>query len=168
LPRTSAADDGYTLVELVIVMGIMAILSFAILGVFVSTQRADTFARERSESLDEMRITLTRMTKDIRQASDVRSATPASRIEMDTYVNGVERVVVYEATGATVTRSEDGSTPVVIQNDVASSSLFTYEPSLADAAIVKIVLSVEPERLPDTTLVLESRVRLRNVARSGA
>lgn len=155
-------------------MGLLMLVVGSLLTVFESVQRSATFAQERSEALDEMRLTLDRMTKEIRQATWISpdaTKTNASRLEMCTYVLGVTKRVIYQASttaaGTGLTRSEapcseGGGSPVVVQKELTTTSVFTYVDSIADVSVVELDLSVRPARRPDTVLVLTSQVRLRN------
>lgn len=143
-------------------IGLLLLVVGSLLTVFASVQRSATFVQARSETLDGMRLAVDRMTKEIRQATSINEASTASRLEMDTYVLGTSRHIVYEATGTQITRSVDGGSSTVLQGELATSSVFTYTPSTSDVKVVTVTLSVRPVRRPDTTLVLTSEARLRN------
>ncbi len=161
--RISARDDGFTLVELVFTAGLLLVVLGSILGVFQVVQRQTAFVKERSEALDSMRIAIDRMTKEIRQASLVEADSTPGRLEMTTYVLGVQKTIVYEVTGENLTRSVDGSSPAVLQEDLVDPNVFTYTGD--DGGVIQVValaLNVHPPRNPETTLVLTSEVRIRN------
>jgi hypothetical protein len=134
----------------------------SLLTIFESVQRSAAFTENRSETLDSMRLTLDQMTKEIRQATSVSSTSTASRLEMDTYILGVTKQIVYEASGSELTRSVSGGTPVVMQDHVTSTDVFTYTDSVFSVQVVGLTLSVHPKLAPDTILVLTSEASLRN------
>ncbi|MGH2786141.1 MAG: PilW family protein [Actinomycetota bacterium] len=145
----------------------MLVVIGSIMGVFQVVQRQSAYVKDRSETLDTMRIAVDRMTKEIRQARVVEpdGTAPATRFEMTTFLLGVEADIVYAVVGETLTRSVDGGTPVVLQDALATSDLFTYTSDTEGIVqVVSFSLQVHPPRSPDTTLVLTSEVRLRNKA----
>jgi Tfp pilus assembly protein PilW len=152
-------------VELVTTMGLLLVVLASILRVFESVNRSAALVRERSETLDSMRLALDRMTKEIRQARLVTpdAAAPATALTMQTYVLGQLRTIRYAASGQRLTRSVDGGAAVPIQDNLSSTSLFAYTTDAVGVVqVVTITLRVHPARRPDTTLVLTSEVRLRN------
>jgi type II secretory pathway component PulJ len=160
--KTSAREGGFTIIELSITMGILLIVMGALLSVFAAAQRTQSFATNRSETLDEMRLTMAQMTKDIRQATLIAASSGPSRIEMDAYVLGVTQHVIYEATGTSLTRSIGSTTEVLLQTRLVSTSVFTYTPAVTGAQVVAITLQVSPRNAPNTVLELMSEIRLRN------
>ena len=166
--RISVRDEeGFTLLELVFSVSILLVVLGSILGVFQVVQRQSAYVKDRSETLDTMRIAVDRMTKEIRQARVVQpdGTAPASRFEMTTFLLGVEADIVYAVTGGSLTRSVNGGTADIVQKDLASTSLFTYTSDTSGVVqVVSFSLTVHPPRSPDTILVLNSEVRLRNKA----
>src|SRR5688500_18557559 len=61
-------EGGFTLLELVFSVSILLVVMGSILGVFGVVQRQSAYVKDRSETLDTMRIAVDRMTKEIRQA----------------------------------------------------------------------------------------------------
>lgn len=168
--RTSATEDGFTLVELSIASAILLVVVGAILGSLSSTQRSSQFVQERGRVLDEMRISMERMSKEIRQAEAIDAGSTASVLQIDTFVGGVSKTVVYEAEGTTLARSVVGEAGsyTLIEDELSSPSVFAYTlpesgSPVTDAKVIGITLTVEPEQLPETVLSLTSEVRLRNV-----
>lgn len=144
-------------------MSLLVIVLASIMGVFQVVQRQTAFVKDRSETLDEMRIAVDRMTKEIRQASIVQPDSTPSRLEMTTYVLGVQKEIVYQAVGEELTRSVDGGSEVVLQEDLTDVNVFSYTGDTGGVVqVVALTLNVHPERTPETTLVLTSEVRLRN------
>lgn len=144
-------------------MSLLLVVMGAILGIFQVVQRQTSFVKERSESLDTMRIAVDRMTKEIRQASIVETTSTAGHLEMTTYVLGIEKDIVYAVDGDLLTRSVGGGTPVVLQDDLVDGNIFTYTGDAGGVIqVVSLTLSVHPPRRPETTLVLTSEVRIRN------
>lgn len=162
LPKISAREDGFTVIELSITMGILLIVMGSLLSVFTAAQRTQSFASNRSETLDEMRLAMDQMTKDIRQATLIDATSGASRIEMDSYVLGVTQHVIYETSGSTVTRSIGSSTGIPLLTRLVSTPIFTYSPNVTGAQVVTVTLRVSPRNAPETVLELTSEIRVRN------
>jgi type II secretory pathway component PulJ len=165
-PRTSAAsraqsDDGYTLIEVMIVSALFLTVIGIVFSMLVSAQRSEALERGRGQTLDDMTVTMERMTKDLRQATSVVGTPTASHIEIMTYDNGVQEDVVYDASGAKLTRTTNGETSLV-QNGLVNTQLFTYVPSTTTPQDVQIALVVAPPNLPSTTVTLDGEVHLRN------
>jgi hypothetical protein len=81
---------------------------------------------------------------------------------MNTYILGVTKHIVYQATGTTLTRAIGTGPAVTVQTRLASTNLFTYTDSVSSVALVALTLEVNPLNRPNTTLVLTSEARLRN------
>jgi type II secretory pathway pseudopilin PulG len=160
--RISAAESGFSLIELVLTVTLLMLVMGSLLTIFESVQRSAAFTENRSETLDSMRLTLDQMTKEIRQATAVSANSSSSRLEMDTYILGVTKNVVYEATGTELTRSVSDGTPVVLQDHLTTTDVFTYTDSVFSVQVVGLSLSVQPRLAPDTVLVLTSEASLRN------
>jgi type II secretory pathway component PulJ len=144
-------------------VALLGVVLGGLLTVFESVQRSATFVQERSETLDQMRISLDQMTKEIRQAQQVKTTSTASRLEMTTYILGVQKSIVYEVSGSTLTKAVDAASPVSIQTQVASTNLFSYTVDASGVIqLVTLDLQVHPKRRPDTTILLQSEARLRN------
>lgn len=143
-------------------MALLLVVTGTILLAYESTQRSEAFVRGRTATLDEMRITMNRMTKDARQASAVDTSSTGSRLEMDTYILGEPATVVYAVAGTALTRQVGNEPATVLQENLASPAIFGYVPSVAATEVVTMTMLVHPPDQPDTTVSLTSEARLRN------
>jgi len=161
--RISAREEGFTLVELVIVTGLMLIVLTAILTAFSVIQRASVRESARSEESDSVRIAMERMTKEIRQAVDVRAGSSATFLDIDTYISGIETRVSYTASGTTLTRTSGSSTTTMLER-LSSTSVFSYDPDVSNPSVVTVTLGANPEyfKTDSTVITLTSEVKLRN------
>jgi type II secretory pathway pseudopilin PulG len=159
--RDDASERGTTLLELVVTVSLLGIVIGALLMSFLSMQKSESFAADRTNTLDDMRVSMSRLTREMRQGSDIVGTPTASNLTVDTYIDGAQHSVHYVASGTTLTRSVDGGAAIPLQRDLASTNVFTY--SDETPGIVTITLEVTPEKAPDTTVSLESEVRLRNM-----
>jgi prepilin-type N-terminal cleavage/methylation domain-containing protein len=167
-PRTSAADGGarergHTLIELVVTLSLLAVVAGTLAAAFVSFQRSEAYTQDRSQTLDEMRFTMNRLTREIRQGQSVVGTPTASVLELRTFVQGQLHTVRYEVSGTTLTRQVDGDAAVALQQRLVSTDLFQYAPTTTAPEVVTLTLRVEPAHAPDTTVTLVSEVRLRNL-----
>jgi len=142
---------------------LLLIVVAAFLAAFVSVQRSEAYVSGRAEALDGMRLTMARMTRDLRQGSAVAPASTASHLVVTTYVDGAQQQVVYDATGSSLTRQQGSAAAVELQDDLASTAIFEYAPNSGAAEVITIRLSVVPPSAPDTTVTIDSEVRLRNL-----
>ena len=161
--RTSAAEHGFTLIELTITVALLVLVMGTFFEALSSSQRSEAFQSDRSQTLDALQTTMARVTKDTRQATLINSTSSASRLDMQTYVDGASARVVYSINGTILTRAVNSGAAIVLMTNLASPSLFTYEPSSTTAQVVTILLQATPKHSPATTVQLTSEVRLRNL-----
>jgi prepilin-type N-terminal cleavage/methylation domain-containing protein len=169
-PRTSAPErcagqSGVTLVELLIASAIFLIVVLLAFDALDTTSKAQSYQTSRTNTLDDMRGVLNRMTRELRQATSVdETVSSASSIKFSTYVNGVITDIAYTASGSDLIRQVGTASPYTALDHLSSTSVFGYTPSLGQSGVqwVDISLHVSPKGVPNTTLVLESEVNLRN------
>jgi type II secretory pathway component PulJ len=161
--RTSAVEHGFSLIELTITVTLLVVVIGMFFDALGSSQRSQSFAQDRSETLDALQTTMARVTKDTRQATLIDPTSTASMLKMQTYVNDVTASVTYQINGTILTRAVNNGTGIVLVTNLASPSLFEYEPSTANAQVVTILLQATPKHSPNTTVQLTSEVRLRNL-----
>ncbi len=162
-------SDGFTLIELLITVSLLMVVGFVLIQTLDTFTRTEAYQADRTQSLDSMRLVLNGMTKELRQATAVDDAnSTASHISFTTYVRGVTRTVTYDATGTTLKRRLDAGAWITVQSGLATTTIFSYQtaPPVPGAQWVRIVLQVKPKRDPETTLVLDSEVNLRNRVQS--
>ena len=164
--RTSAAEHGFTLIELTITVALLVLVMGTFFEALSSSQRSEAFITDRTQTLDTLQTTMARITKDTRQATAINSSSSASSLDMQTYYNGAAAHVVYTISGSTLSRTVNSGGAVILMTNLASPSIFEYEPSITSATVVDILLQATPKQAPDTTVQLTSEVRLRNLGNS--
>ena len=110
-----------------------------------------------------MRLTLNRLTHEVRQAIDVSTSSPPSyRLQYLWWRHPDARHLRRQRDD--LDAQVNGGTATPVQDQLASTDLFAYEnaPPMPGAQWVKIELRVHPKRSPDTMLVLDSEVNLSN------
>jgi Tfp pilus assembly protein FimT len=160
---TKRDEQGTSLIELLFALSLLTIVVVVFASSFLSVQKSDAYVQGRAQSLDEMRFTMNRMTRDLRQGEAFLGTPTASALTMRTYIKGTLHNVTYSATGTSLRRSVDGGAAVVLQRGLVTASLFAYAPDVTTPQVVTITLQVEPANAPDTTVTLTSEVRLRNL-----
>jgi type II secretory pathway component PulJ len=164
--RTSGRDRneaGFTLIELVTVTLLLTIVMVATLSSLWSIQRSEAYTRGRTAAMDNMRISLNRISKDLRQATDINVAPTPNHLDIDTYVDGSIHRVVYDVSGGTLTRQVDAGNAVVMHQELTEDNIFGWPEDEGESPhTILIEMVVKPSNLPDTRLTLSSEVQLRN------
>jgi prepilin-type N-terminal cleavage/methylation domain-containing protein len=164
--KTSAADGhaerGFTLIELMITTMLFLVVIGVIFALLFNQQKAETYVRGRGQALDDMRITMDRMTKELRQATSVVGTPTSSHIEFLTYQNGATADITYDASGTKLTRKIGSSPATTVQTGLTTTSIFEFVPSTLTPQVVDITLVVAPPNLPNSTVTLDGEVHLRN------
>ena len=164
LRRISAPESGFTLLELVSTTALLGLVVASMLGLFAGLQRTAARETSRSQTTDLVRVAIDRMTKDIRQATAIDPSSSASVLDMQTFVAGVERNVVYDASGADLlTRTTDGTTVTLLER-MTLTAVFAYSPDVTDPSVITISVIAKPEKFSKDVaeISLSSEVKLRN------
>jgi type II secretory pathway component PulJ len=154
-------EDGVTVVELMVTVAVMAIVVAAVMSVWLRGQTESNTVNARSNDLNDTRLAMQLMTKDLRQAAAVHTDT-ASTIDVDTYVNGVKHRIAYTASGSNLTRSVDGVNAQRLLSNLANTNLFTYSFVGSTLHQITILLTVNTSS-HEGTLDLQSEVETRNL-----
>jgi hypothetical protein len=142
---------------------LLMIVMIAILTAFGVIQTASVRESARSEESDQVRLAMERLSKEVRQAIDVRAGSSTSFLDIDTYVNGEETHISYTASGTTLTRTVDAQTTTMLER-LLTTNVFAYDPDVTDPSVVTITLDTKPEfyKNDNASITLTSEVKLRN------
>lgn len=160
-----------TILELCITSALLLLVLMSVLSALDSVSGAQAYQADRTQNLDNMRGVLNTMTKELRQATAVSDTSTASSLTFSTSINGVSTQIVYTVTGTGTTRiltkqmgSAAAYTALAHLDPDQTTAVFTYviADNVTGIQWVKIDLEVSPARHPETTLVLESEINLRN------
>ena len=154
-----------TIIELMIASAILIIVLMATFSSFETVSNAQAYQADRTKSLDEMRVVLNQMTKELRQATSVNDCTPTpNTITFTTALAGVSTTIIYAASGTVLTRQVGAGSALPVLTTLASTNIFTCvsADNVTGVQWVEMRLQVAPARSPNTTLVLDSEVNLRN------
>ena len=154
--RLRQSEDGYTLVELLVAstMGLVVVGAAVIL--FVGAVRSEPRTSSKVAAIEQGRITVERITRDVRQASSVPTYAPG-QLALITFVrqstcNGgaaatsIQCRVTYTCSAGACTRTVSQSngtspgTPVRVVTGLASSEPFAY-PSGGEPTYVEVELA---------------------------
>ncbi len=172
-------DAGFTLPELLIATASFLVLMVAAMTVMVTSLRSEPRASERNAEIQQARVLMDRITRELRQGATVLIAT-VGHLELITYVSsetcgGVATAtarscrVTYDCAEGTCTRVEsdsDGTTAgaaTVETSGLSADPVFSYLPSAASARYVGVTFEF-PARDGDDSITLTDGVTLRNPA----
>lgn len=145
--------------ETMVTLLVLSVITTAFLAVFGRALKDTGTVQGRRDYLSDMRVAMERMTKQIRQATEVDTAL-ADYIGMDTPINGQTHHVHYRVVGTTLYREMDGGASVPVLENLTTPSVFTY--TTVDGTIQQVAVRL----VIDTgtrTLDLESEVEMRNL-----
>lgn len=153
------------MIELSITSALLLLVLLTVFNALDSVSSAQAYQADRTQSLDNMRATLNKMTKELRQATTVSEASStASSITFTTSINGIGTQIAYTASGTTLTKQVGSAAAFTVLERLATTTIFGYVSADDVTGIqwVSVDLEVSPARHPDTTLVLNSEINLRN------
>lgn len=162
---TPVDQAGTTIVELMITSALLILVILTVLGAFDQVSKSQAFQADRTNALDDMRNTINRMTRDLRQATAINDCgSNAASVSFTTYVNGTPTAVSYNVSGTDLQRKQGSGNYFTVLKNVASPQIFTCKSATDVTGVqwVDIDLRVTPKKLPTTTLELSSEVNLRN------
>lgn len=134
----------------------------SMLTLFAVAQRSTVRQTARSQTADDIRLVMNRMTKEIRQAEAVRSGSGPALLDFDTFVDGVATRIIYSVDGTTLTKTV-GSTTLTVLERLTDLTPFCCALDL-DPSTVIVTLEAKPEHFQtDVGVVsLTSEIKLRN------
>lgn len=178
--RAARSEQGLTIVELLVAAAAMIVVAAAAMTLVPLTIRNEERVRDKAGAVQEGRVLVERLTRELRQGSAVIPTPTASTISFRTYVHrsscgggsaatAIECQVTYSCdTAGTCTRSErnpDGTgsaAAVTMVTGLASGSGFSYLPNAASPTYVTIRL-IFPSDDGDDAITVEDGASLRNL-----
>ena len=78
ISHDAVEQSGVTLIELLVVMVIFGVISTAITGVLITTQRSEQFQGEMQEVMDDARLSFQRIRREVRAAREILASSCVS------------------------------------------------------------------------------------------
>ena len=173
-------ESGITMLEMILASAMSLLVLGAALGILMLFARQQPRVSEHGQRVQEVRLALERMTKDLRQTYEVNSSSSTS-IDVRTFKrtdsgeHAVQRRVVYDCYSGSCTRQEGpiegtlGSQQPLI-TDVTNTDIFSYEPDLVNPTFLRIKLRFDVKESPNDPAgpkTLSEGVQLRNSPSQG-
>lgn len=177
LRRRGRGEDGFTLIELLIASALGVVVIGSAITILVAALRSEPATTERNAEIQQARVLMERMTRELRQGAAITTQTP-TQITLVTYVNSATcggpssqtaRLcqVTYTCAGGTCSRLErdtNGSGAGAARTEVTGLSgdpVFAYS---GDSRFVAITLEFPAADGDDDSITLRDGVTLRNPA----
>lgn len=173
-----SSERGFTLIELLVATTVGLVVLGGAVTVFLGAVRSEPRTSSKVSAIQQGRVALERVTRELRQGQDVSTAT-AGELSLVTYVNAetcggpsaqtaISCRVTYACTGDECTRTvaqPDGSSPgaaTQVVSDLSATEVFSYAPSATEPEHIGVELSFTTDQSADP-LVLADGATLRNV-----
>jgi Tfp pilus assembly protein PilW len=170
-------ESGLTLVELLMAAMIGLIVVGGAMTVFVGAIRSEPRTASRVEAIQDARVTVDRITRELRQGLEVPTA-KANELAVITYVKAatcggatattsIPCRVTYTCAGDQCTRTvaqPNGSapgSPTVVADALVDANVFSFSPGSEDPAYVGVTFELQPDE--GDAVMLEDGVALRNL-----
>jgi prepilin-type N-terminal cleavage/methylation domain-containing protein len=175
--RLRAEDEqGFSLIELTMVVSLMGVIGGLGGNALLSTLRASDGIQQRAAAIAEVRALLDTVARDVRAANPLGSAPTATSLGLSLYCSATgvadcssanRRPVSYAVAEDRLTRTTNGVASTVLDRDLTSSAVFQYLDAEGDAVAspvtsscvrqVRISLAVTTQsgdRVDDATTVI--------------
>lgn len=172
--RPRPDEGGFALVELLVVVLVMAVVMTIATSAVITTMQNQRRQMERLEAMNELKIALHRVTRDLRGADPLDATLGDDEVSMTVERAGMERSVTFRLDGDVLVMDETNATGsfthTLVTGVDASAPLFVYEDGdgavLAtpadpdDVAVVEVrLVRVLPE---EGDIELSDRITVRN------
>jgi prepilin-type N-terminal cleavage/methylation domain-containing protein len=171
------SERGFTLIELLVAMTFGLVVLGGAVTVFLGAVRSEPRTASKVAAIQQGRVAIERITRELRQGQDVPTATP-SQLSLVTYVNedpcggspaseSKACRVTYTCTAGACSRvvaQPDGSSPgtsAEVVSGLADSDVFSYAPDATEPAYVGVRLAFEAREAANP-VTLEDGVAMRN------
>lgn len=167
--RLRRDDEGFSLIELTIAMGLMALLVTITLTLVISSREVFVSTDDEATGQTDVRTAVERLGKDIRSARSIDDGATASRLELwidydSDYRLDASEVVTWElqlnAAGQyDVRRNEDG-TNVITAETIIDQLAFCYRIAANESCLASPLSPADAKRVTvvETTMNYDARV----------
>jgi type II secretory pathway pseudopilin PulG len=171
--RLGRSEEGFTLVETLVASTIALLIGSLLITTLVVAMRTEKYTAQDSEALVELRTAMDRLTKEVRQARQVYSASTGTSMQIwvdtdrDYHQDGSERItwaLVIVGSEAELRRSSSGGSTHTVAVQLVPGTAFTYSPAPPSTSSVTVTLTADVQAGSHAAArTLETQVRLRNV-----
>jgi prepilin-type N-terminal cleavage/methylation domain-containing protein len=151
--------NGFTLIELVVVISVVGIISTIIGSMLLGAIDAWAFKFNRNDILWDSRLAMDRMTREIRTIRNAASITTASSSQFR-FIDAGNKDITYGMSSTNLNRTENGATNLLAEN--VSSLAFTYYD--ASGAVTGVLVNIRRVRISLTLTKNGENVYLRSDA----
>lgn len=133
-------EKGFSLVEMLIVVLIIAIIASLITTVYITSAKSQKDIINKAGSESNMRTALYTMTKDIREATDISSAkSDYLKIKSNVNNDSIDEVVEYILTSSNgvyiLNKKINGGSDIFIMDFITSNNVFSYYANISGSAL---------------------------------
>ena len=163
-------DRGFTVIEMSVATGLFFLILVAALTVLESGTKTERGQAARHDALEVLRRAQDLFARDARQAISLAPASTTSKFDMQSYVNGTQRHIVYTVASGELRRSVDGSAYSVLATRITDPTPFCYDTDTGCAAsgpvpstsAVRVTFAGTPDVSKAPAITLETDIQLRN------
>lgn len=136
--RRPAAEDGFTLIEMLVVIVILGVVAGATFTVVLSAQRSQRFTAQVQDATNDARLSVERIRQQLRMARLVTQPSDADglRFWLDADQDGLEDAGEYLCYAAVELASDPGRYELMRWSDSASSCETDFGSPAADAVVI--------------------------------
>ena len=157
LTQRCRGERGFTLVEMMIAVALFGTVTAIFAPVLVSSMRSTDALSNESRALDEIRVAVSRIDRELRSAESVSApaqGTSGSALSFRTYAGtGGAYDVTYQVVDGALQRDEGGQTSTIGVGLVVTSEEFTYTCNPGQPASITIKFQVRFESSHDPRLL---------------
>ena len=155
-------EGGWSLIELMLTCVLLIIVMGGTLSLLDTSAKIAPREQERAQAIRDAQVGLARMTRELRQATQVISAT-ASSVSVKVPVSGVSQTVTYTCTDACRRIQAGRPTEIVIARVQNGSTVFTFDGGNYFEARIEVLARGERNEGLRHKIVLDDGFYLRNV-----
>jgi type II secretory pathway pseudopilin PulG len=171
--RRLRGDAGTSLLELVVAIGVFLMLLVGVLSTLDSGTKAERHSQSKQDTIQDLRLAVARMTKDVRQAVAIQPTSTRGKLVFRTIVAGDEKNITYQVTAENdLYRLVEGVPPgIPLVSDVSNgTTIFCYDPPTCAMSNpvppftrIRISLAGLPEVGSQVPILFATDVELRNL-----
>ena len=170
--RRLARDDGYTLIELMIVCVVMVVVIGSLTTLFVNASKAELQMNQRFQAQQDARVAVDRMRREIHCSDSITPAGPAASITVHLpaqcpSAGGTATNVTYDMVGSGQ-RFQLRRNTVILADYVTEENAFDYTAPVLGTSLGKLKVTLPINREPAKTALewrLVGDIVLRNTSR---